>query len=140
MNNNIQINPFNNINMNQQNIQNQIGAMDQNLNNLIEILQNKLNQLMLLKNQLNQINPMKNNINNIIPNNNIQINSNFDNFDTNLLNQTLAQNGQNEMKNLFIAGITFPHPAGLLNCGQSSYLNATIECLIIYIFIILILL
>ena len=38
---------------------------------------------------------------------------------------TMVENSNNP----FVKGIEFPHPAGLLNVGQSCYMNATIECL-----------
>ena len=35
----------------------------------------------------------------------------------------------NQVQSMFTIGITYPHKAGLINVGQSCYMNATIECL-----------
>ena len=47
----------------------------------------------------------------------------------NLIEQEKKKNVFIPELNPFTKGIIFPHKAGLRNVGQSSYMNATIECL-----------
>ena len=76
-------------------------------------------------------------------------NQNLQNFQNNFINQPMNINSSPQLNqnfnikydkeevvtkvensnNPFVKGIVFPHPAGLLNVGQSCYMNATIECL-----------
>jgi len=44
-------------------------------------------------------------------------------------NPVSAPNPSSKKENIFTIGINYPHKAGLLNIGQSCYMNATIECL-----------
>ena len=46
-----------------------------------------------------------------------------------LMNNQMQMNINNNISNI---NDTFPHKAGLLNVGQSCYMNATIECLYYY--------
>ena len=129
--------------------------MNQFQMNQMQMNQMQMNQFQMNPFQMNQmqINPMQmmNNMNFNFNNNNMgmglmnNINNNFnppsmpllslnnknwsDNYDQNLeqkekdINKTLIDS------NPFTKGIIFPHPAGLMNVGQSCYMNATIECL-----------
>ena len=140
-------NSMNNINKNrfQQNNQNQFPM---NMQMPMQQMENMNNM-----NQNNNIQmPMQQmgNMNNMNPNNMqmFQFNQNMNflnNFAQSMPNLNLANNNsspnlqqnmnlnnkpsQNQSGNPLIAGITYPHPAGLLNVGQSCYMNATIECL-----------
>ncbi len=59
--------------------------------------------------------------------NNMQISLNNHN---NMNNQEMNPDSRiNQQKSQFTIGIIYPHPVGLLNVGQSCYMNATIECL-----------
>ena len=131
---------------------NQNCFINNNMNNNI----NNFNNMNNMNNQLsmNNMNPMSvNNINNMNPinrmNNNMinPINNNQNNNGLNLVNNHSADflglnngfgiNPQNQKKmrpkspneSPFTNGIIYPHPAGLMNVGQSCYMNATLECL-----------
>jgi len=103
-----------------------------NMNMLHQINQNQMNNM----NQINNMQMFLINQNNMIYQNNFaRANPNF-NLQNNNLSPNLQQNmnlnnnpSQNQSGNPLIAGITYPHPAGLLNVGHSCYMNATIECL-----------
>ena len=71
------------------------------------------------------------------PNNQNFQNPQMNNNSSPLLNQNLNINNDKKevltkvenSNNPFVKGIVYPHPAGLMNVGQSCYMNATIECL-----------
>ena len=109
--------PMNNMPMNQM----QMNPMSMN-----NMPMNQM-QMMFMNNNMNNQNNNLNFNNHSMPNQNI--NNQFPN--KNLI-PAMNQN-QNEHsamnQNPNIAGISFPHQAGLMNVGQSCYMNATIECL-----------
>jgi ubiquitin C-terminal hydrolase len=113
---NMQQNNQNQFPMNMQMQMQQIGIMNNmNPNNNMQMF------------QINQNMNSQNNFLQSMPNLNLQNNNSSPN-----LQQKMNLNNkpsQNQSENPLIAGITYPHPAGLLNVGQSCYMNATIECL-----------
>ena len=155
--NNLAQNNFNNNNFNSMpNSMNNINKnrFQQNNQNLFPMNMQMPMQQMESMNNMNQNNNMQmqqmGNINNMNPNNMqiFQFNQNMNlgnNFAQSMPNLNLVNNNsspnlqqnmnlnnklsQNQSGNPLIAGITYPHPAGLLNVGQSCYMNATIECL-----------
>ena len=136
MNNLSNMNNFNNnnnFNMNnniyqpntpcQMNMQMQMGM--QNMNNI-----NYNPNMQML--QMNQINMNYQNSNNRM----VQSNPNFPNLglgknysSPNFTPNMELNSKSNTSQNPLIAGISYPHQAGLFNVGQSCYMNATIECL-----------
>jgi ubiquitin C-terminal hydrolase len=70
-------------------------------------------------NNQNFQNPQMNNNSSPLLNQNLNINNDKKEFLTKVENSN----------NPFVQGIVYPHPAGLMNVGQSCYMNATIECL-----------
>ena len=127
-----------NMNINQNMMMN--NNMMQGNPNCMNNLQFNMNQNMAMSNQnlmnapggQQQMNFM-NNFNNMNMHN---LNMNNQNSCPNFQNN-MNLNGQNNNQNRgnqknespFTTGITYPHKAGLLNVGQSCYMNATIECL-----------
>ena len=112
---------FNN-QMNNLNLNNQIGGNPMNKNNNMNF-----------NNNINIINPNFQNTpnpnfmnQNIMNQNQNQTPFNNNNINQNVINQN---NNQNNIQNDFIKNLIFPHKAGLKNLGKSSYLNSTIECL-----------
>ena len=139
MNQMMQINMVNNQNMNQiMQMNNQFmnpifflnNGNNQNMNPMIQMNMfnnQNMNQMM----QMNNINNFSNNLSQSNPNipfqNNIAQNGNPNNpFNPNNLYQTA---NISKSYNFFTFGISYPHQAGLMNVGQSCYMNATIECL-----------
>ena len=51
------------------------------------------------------------------------------NFDNNLYSKINPKEIDSSKNNPFVNGINYPHPTGLMNTGQSFYMNAIIECL-----------
>ena len=120
-NNNYNMNMFQ---QNQMNIPMQMQMGIQSLNN------NYLNPNMQMF-QLNQFKMNCQNQNNMvnqsIPNLNVMNQNSAPNFKPNM--NIDLKSTTNISKNPLLAGITYPHKAGLYNVGQSCYMNATIECL-----------
>ena len=86
--------------------------------------------------QMNNMNLVKGNSDNNIQNNlNLNHMNNLSSpnlnhkMNLNSNEQEKKQNFSNPELNPFTKGIIFPHKAGLMNVGQSCYMNATIECL-----------
>ena len=51
------------------------------------------------------------------------------NLDNNLYSKINPKEIDSSKNNPFVNGINYPHPTGLMNTGQSFYMNAIIECL-----------
>ena len=154
--NNMNFNSNNNINPNMQNMRNfpQFQNIMLNMQNM-----NMMNMNMNMMNMKMQNMPNNQNIQNLQSNQNMQnfmpnfpgmlSNQNLQNFQNNFINQPMNINSSPQLNqnfnikydkeevvtkvensnNPFVKGIVFPHPAGLLNVGQSCYMNATIEAL-----------
>ena len=127
-NNNLNPNCF----FNNMNNMNSCNNMNMNINNM-----NNPMSMNNLNNNMNVHNRMNNNIINPINNNNCLNLVNNHSAGCLGLNNGFGINPQNP-KNMrpkspnespFTKGIIYPHPAGLMNVGQSCYMNATIECL-----------
>ena len=140
--NNMPMNSMNNMQMNKMNMQmNNMNMQMNNMNNMQmnivnNIPMNNVNNFGLMSNMniFNNVNNMISQNNNMNPiscqnfnRNNMQINFNNHN---NMNNQEMNPDSRiNQQNSQFTMGIIYPHPVGLLNVGQSCYMNATIECL-----------
>ena len=121
-NNNYNMNMFQ---QNQMNIQMQMQMGMQNMNN---INSNNPNMQMFQMNQFNMNYQNQNNMmNQQMPSLDLKKPNSTPNFRPNMNND--LKSNTNISKNPLLAGITYPHQAGLYNVGQSCYMNATIECL-----------
>ena len=144
--------PFNNMMQNNPNYMNGMNNPNMNvnqnmmrINNMMQMNPNLMNNnnfniqnmpisspnFMNVCNNPQQMNIM-NNFNMNIPNLNMNNQNSCPNFQNNMnLNQPNNNQNRGNQKNEspFTTGITYPHKAGLLNVGQSCYMNATIECL-----------
>ena len=87
----------------------------QNMQNFVQNFPNMQNN----PNNQNFQNPQMNNNSSPLLNQNLNINNDKKEVLTKVVNSN----------NPFVKGIVYPHPAGLMNVGQSCYMNATIECL-----------
>ena len=124
---------INNQNMPNMQSMNMFGSMNNNMNNFNNNYFNPNNNMM--PNNFNaQSMPNLNLMNsNSSPNlsNNISLSQNQNQFpNNNNINASFnANQNPNQKQSLFTFGINYPHKAGLINVGQSCYMNATIECL-----------
>ena len=134
-NQNIQMNQMNNQNMiqmqmvqgNNMNMM-QINQMNMNMNNQNMMQMNKMQMMNSVNNMNFNNNMFMNNMNN--NNQNLSIGNanscpNFQNPNMKLDSQPKQKVENSNVKN----NILYPHHAGLVNVGQSCYMNATIECL-----------
>ena len=114
----------NNMNINRNNF----GNMNLNNNNMLGLNNipscNNM-QIMSMQNINNQLNLNLNN-NNSSPN--MQVNPGKL-LNNQMPNQVPSRIQSAAKENIFTSGINYPHKAGLLNVGQSCYMNATIQCL-----------
>ena len=116
--------PMNQIQMNEMLMyQLQMNQMHQMQMNQMQMNQMQMNQM-----QMNQMFSMPNLNNNMNIPNLEMMKAKSEDLNKNRKNQNVPINQQKKIENPFIND-TFPHKAGLLNVGQSCYMNATIECL-----------
>ena len=127
--NNYNNNCINNFNMNmfQQNQMNIPMQMQMGIQSMNNINMNP-NMQMFGINQFNMCSQNPNNMMNLsMPNLDVRNQNSAPNFKPNMNN--ILNSTTNISKNPLLAGITYPHKAGLYNVGQSCYMNATLECL-----------
>ena len=133
--NNNNPNNFINSNNNMNNCQNNNfikGNNDINMNNFGKKNMNMNNNNMLGLNNIPSCNNMQilniQNLNNH-PNLNLIKNNPGNLLNNQIQNQVSSIIQSAPKENMFTSGINYPHKAGLLNVGQSCYMNATIQCL-----------
>ena len=132
------MNSMNNMNNMNNNMypQNNFGQNRMNMMNN-QMVTNQPNMMMIGQMQMNNNNQYNNNMMNLpsTPNLKNSLNLNLSNQnssqDFNMQkNGTKIDKGKTNIQySPFTNGIIFPHKAGLVNVGQSCYMNATIECL-----------
>ena len=127
--NNCNNNIFMNMNMNNMNNVNMIGMNNMNMMGVNNM--NNMNNNFCFNNNIQQNNMMNQNNLNLNKNNSSpNLPANKGNMINNpIQNPVSAPNPSSKKENIFTKGINYPHQAGLLNIGQSCYMNATIECL-----------
>ena len=122
------MNSMNNINMNNMNI----NMNNMNMNNMNMMGMNNMNNNNFGFNNMPQNNMMNPGMLDLNKNSNSSPNlpANRGNmFNNQIQNPASVPNPSSKKESIFTMGIIFPHQAGLLNIGQSCYMNATIECL-----------